>query len=65
MNLSRLDTRHIIALYRVAKTRAYPFFRDPKAMIALRHEYERRVFSPRQGPPCPPLSERKKHVSSQ
>ena len=45
MNLARLATRHLRALYRIAKhpTRgAYPFFRDPKAMIALRREMERR-----------------------
>lgn len=32
----------IRALFRVAKTRAYAFFRHPRDMIALRHEFERR-----------------------
>ena len=45
MNLARLTIHHLHALYRIAKhpTRgAYPFFRDPKAMIALRQEVSRR-----------------------
>lgn len=44
--LACLTTRHLRALYRIAKhpTRgAHPFFRDPKAMIALRKELETRA----------------------
>lgn len=41
MDFSKLPDQ-LLALYRVAKTRARVFFRDPKAMIALRNEVERR-----------------------
>ncbi len=41
MDFSKLPNR-LLALYRVAKTRARVFFRDPKAMIALRNEVGRR-----------------------
>lgn len=40
--LTRASDNQIKALHRVAKTRAYAFFKDPKAMIALRREKERR-----------------------
>lgn len=42
MDFSKLPDRLLLALYRVAKTKARVFFRDPKAMIALRNEVERR-----------------------
>lgn len=45
MNLARLSTRHLRALYRIAKhpTRGVrPFFVDARAMIELRKEVERR-----------------------
>jgi len=42
MNLARLKDKHIAALYRCAKTRGYAFFRNPRAMIELRAEYQRR-----------------------
>jgi hypothetical protein len=44
MNLQSLSDKTIIALMRVAKTRARPFFTHPRAMIALREEYERRFM---------------------
>ena len=40
--LKRMSDEKIIALHRCAKTRGYAFFKDPKAMIALRNEKERR-----------------------
>lgn len=42
MNSERFTDAKLLTLYRVAKTRAYAFFRDPKAMIALRNECTRR-----------------------
>ena len=36
MNLSHLSDHHLLAAYRVAKTRLKVFFSDPLAMIALR-----------------------------
>lgn len=42
MDLTRMTDEQIAALYRVAKTRAYAFFRDARAMMALREEYNRR-----------------------
>lgn len=39
--LDRFDDRQLAALQRVAKTRAYAFFRDPRAMIALRERTTR------------------------
>lgn len=48
MNFERLTTRHLLALGRIAKhpTKGVrPFFADPKAMIALRKEIERRARS--------------------
>lgn len=42
-DLSKLKDRHLFALYGCAKkSGAKPFFTDPKAMIALRHEVEKR-----------------------
>ena len=49
MSLARLTTRRLRALYRIAKhpTRgARPFFADPRAMIALRQELQRRDLDP-------------------
>lgn len=44
MDWSKWTTTHLLALYRVAKTSgAYPFFKDPYAMIALRKEVEKRL----------------------
>ena len=46
MTLARLKPATLRALYRIAKhpTRgARPFFADPKRMIALRQEVERRA----------------------
>jgi hypothetical protein len=43
MMLECLSTKTLEALYRIAKNPkkgAYPFFRDPKAMIALRSKIE-------------------------
>ena len=45
MNLARLPTRRLRALYRITKHQtkgARPFFADPRAMIALRQELIRR-----------------------
>ena len=45
MTLARLSTATLRALYRIAKhptKGARPFFRDPRAMIALRDELRRR-----------------------
>lgn len=42
MDLSKLSDKTILAAYGCAKTRLLPFFRDPKAMIKLREEAERR-----------------------
>lgn len=38
--LQRLTNDQRLALHRVAKTRAYAFFRDPYAMICLRRMIE-------------------------
>ena len=40
--VERLSDRHLLALFRVAKTRARAFFGHPRGMIALREELERR-----------------------
>jgi hypothetical protein len=40
--LQRLSDRHLLALHRVAKTRVRVFFADPRNMMALRAEIERR-----------------------
>jgi len=40
--LSNAPDETVFALFRVAKTRAYAFFRNPVDMIALRTEYEKR-----------------------
>lgn len=42
MNLEKMKDRHIEALMRVAKTRGRAFFAHPRAMIALREEYQKR-----------------------
>lgn len=45
MNFASWPTHLLRALYRIAKDEgkgAYPFFRDPYAMIALRKEVEKR-----------------------
>jgi hypothetical protein len=45
MQLQRLSTQTIRTLYRIAKhptKGAWPFFADPRAMIALRDELARR-----------------------
>lgn len=45
MNLQLLSTKTLQALHRIAKNQtkgAYPFFRDPYAMIALRKELDKR-----------------------
>lgn len=42
MDFTKLPDRLLLALYRVAKTKARVFFKDPKNMIALRNEVERR-----------------------
>lgn len=45
MKFNEWPTNRLLALYRVAKDKtkgAYPFFRDPYAMIALRNEVEKR-----------------------
>ena len=39
-------TARLKALHRVAKTRCYAFFRDPRLMIALRREIEMRDRTP-------------------
>lgn len=44
MNLQSLSDKTIIALMRVAKTRARAFFAHPRAMMELREEYERRFM---------------------
>ena len=38
-----ISDEKVAALHRVAKTRGYAFFKDPKAMIALREINEGRV----------------------
>lgn len=46
MEFSEWTTKRLQALYRIAKSQtkgAYPFFRDPHAMIALRNEVEKRT----------------------
>ena len=48
MNLARLPTATLRTLYRIAKhptKGARPFFKDPKAMIALRAEVEKHEVS--------------------
>jgi hypothetical protein len=45
MNFAEWPTSRLLALYRIAKNKAkgaYPFFRDPYEMIALRKEVEKR-----------------------
>ena len=42
MDFTKLSDHLLLALYRVAKTRARPFFTDPHAMIALRKAVEAR-----------------------
>jgi len=42
MDLTRFSDKQIATLYRIAKTRAYAFFRDPREMIRLRNEKEQR-----------------------
>lgn len=42
MDLTRMKDHHIAALLRVAKTRCRAFFGNPKGMIALRAEAQRR-----------------------
>ncbi len=44
MNLrfSKYSDERLAIMYRIAKTRLYPFFRDPKDMIQLRTEKEMR-----------------------
>lgn len=34
--METMSDRELLALYRVAKTRGRAFFRDPRAMVALR-----------------------------
>ena len=49
MNLARLPTATLRALYCIAKhptKGARPFFADPRAMIALRQELQRRDLDP-------------------
>lgn len=40
--LSRLSDRHLIGVYRVAKTKLRVWFANPHAMMQLRAEIERR-----------------------
>lgn len=42
-SLRLLSDRQVIALYPVAKTRMYAFFRNPHHMIMLRKRYEQAV----------------------
>jgi hypothetical protein len=42
IDLTKLSDRRLQGLFRVAKTRAKAFFRDPYAMILLRAEMRRR-----------------------
>ena len=47
-HLRKMPTAALRVLYRIAKhptKGAWPFFRDPRAMIALRKEVERRETS--------------------
>ena len=41
-DLDKWSGRRLVATFRIAKTRLYPFFRFPRTMIALRNECERR-----------------------
>lgn len=43
MALAQMQTRHVAALYRVAKTRGRAFFKDANAMMELREELARRA----------------------
>ena len=42
IDLTKISDRHLLAAYRVAKTRLRPFFGPAKAMKALRDELIRR-----------------------
>lgn len=43
MNYQTLPDHRIQRIYKIAKTRLYPFFRDPRDMIRLRYEREKRL----------------------
>lgn len=42
MNLTHIDDEKLLIIHRVAKTRLRAFFRNPRLMMALRAEMERR-----------------------
>jgi len=42
LDFQRWTDKRLTTTFRIAKTRLYPFFRSPHAMIALRNERERR-----------------------